>query len=590
MAFGRYARRGRADLGQVRRRSASSRKTIELRLESLEDRLVPSGTYFVSPAGNDANDGLAPERPWRTISRVNNHLHTPGDTFFFEGGALFNGSLSIHRGDPANPITVSSYGAGRATIASGTSRGIWVCSAGGLYVLNLNFVGAGADANNLSGIELCNARNNASNYVIADVDVSGYGLAGIAVVSDVYGMRDILITRATVHDNANGIHIGNGEHPSYRVIENLWISYTEVYNNDRTTPGMAGIGIGLGNVSGAVIERNLLHDNGPRSWDIGHAGLLVNDSSYLLVQHNEAYRNNDPNGMDGQGFAFNGVTDSVIHYNYAHDNRNAGFVLMGDDPCYPTMNNTLRYNVSENDGVGISIFHTVWNAEVYNNTVYVSPDWQVDFRVAASVTEWSGGGVHFRNNIFLTVGGCAMVMTDESSLADGNDLRFENNGYFSVDGEFEVFVIYGADAFFTLAEWRFWTWQEWLYVPLGYTDDPRLVSPGQGGTVGDPDLLHTLSAYQLRDTSPFHVAALDLLDLFGIHPGGWDFYGTTLPQSWEFSLGAHQFSLAPDQGEPDSEAASRQAAVALALGFWEERDAASMLWRAEHVRRGTYRP
>ena len=89
--------------------------------------------------------------------------------------------------------------------------------------------------------------------------------------------------------------------------------------------------------------------------------------------------------------------------------------------------------------------------------------------------------------------------------------------------------------------------------------DPRLNNPGGGGVIGNADLLDTLTAFQLRSTSPARHAGLDLSQ-FGID---WDpfgfagnmfsssyfdptpkgFFGTLLPAvgSSRFSIGADQF-------------------------------------------------
>src|SRR5262249_53392303 len=135
-----------------------------------------------------------------------------------------------------------------------------------------------------------------------------------------------------------------------------------------------------------------LYENGLNSGGPGHAGLLVNHCSNLLVQYNEAYRNWDPARMDGQGFAFNGLTDSVIQYNYSHDNDSAGIQVMGDVPGFPSLRNTVRYNISENDAVGLVLFHSVSDTAFYNNTIWTNPD-EARFRTSLVVMEWNGAGV-----------------------------------------------------------------------------------------------------------------------------------------------------------------------------------------------------
>ena len=43
-------------------------------------------TYYVSEAGNDRNDGLSPEKAWKTLSKVNDIALAPGDRVLFHCG------------------------------------------------------------------------------------------------------------------------------------------------------------------------------------------------------------------------------------------------------------------------------------------------------------------------------------------------------------------------------------------------------------------------------------------------------------------------------------------------------------------------
>src|SRR5689334_16859856 len=48
---------------------------------------APTGrTYFVANAGDDSNDGLTVDTPWRTIAKVNAQSFLPGDTISFNRG------------------------------------------------------------------------------------------------------------------------------------------------------------------------------------------------------------------------------------------------------------------------------------------------------------------------------------------------------------------------------------------------------------------------------------------------------------------------------------------------------------------------
>lgn len=68
--------------------------------------------YFVdSKNGNDTNDGTSEDKPWRSLSKVENAKLYPGDTVRFKRGSTFTGSLKISdSGNSQNYITLTDYG------------------------------------------------------------------------------------------------------------------------------------------------------------------------------------------------------------------------------------------------------------------------------------------------------------------------------------------------------------------------------------------------------------------------------------------------------------------------------------------------
>src|SRR5437016_2944997 len=57
-------------------------------LEPVEPRRMLS-TYYVSPDGSDAADGLTAASAWQSIARVNAVDLSPGDNVLFQGGRTF---------------------------------------------------------------------------------------------------------------------------------------------------------------------------------------------------------------------------------------------------------------------------------------------------------------------------------------------------------------------------------------------------------------------------------------------------------------------------------------------------------------------
>ena len=95
---------------------------------SLCSSSLNAATYFVSSTGNDSNSGLSLATAWQTITKVNAINFAGGDTILFEAGKTFSGKIyldSADLGNATNAITVSSFGAGRATISGGTNGGFF---------------------------------------------------------------------------------------------------------------------------------------------------------------------------------------------------------------------------------------------------------------------------------------------------------------------------------------------------------------------------------------------------------------------------------------------------------------------------------
>ncbi|MCW5897950.1 MAG: right-handed parallel beta-helix repeat-containing protein [Flavobacteriales bacterium] len=79
-------------------------------------------TYYVSPNGNDNNNGTSPATAWRTVQRAQQVTQTmqPGDRILFERGGLYPGMLSLNAsGTAANPMVFGAYGTGEKPIISG---------------------------------------------------------------------------------------------------------------------------------------------------------------------------------------------------------------------------------------------------------------------------------------------------------------------------------------------------------------------------------------------------------------------------------------------------------------------------------------
>lgn len=71
-----------------------------------------AATYYVAPDGDDARDGQAPERAWRTLERVNAAPLAPGGKVLFRRGGEWRGQLVPQSGDESGAVTYGAYGEG----------------------------------------------------------------------------------------------------------------------------------------------------------------------------------------------------------------------------------------------------------------------------------------------------------------------------------------------------------------------------------------------------------------------------------------------------------------------------------------------
>jgi hypothetical protein len=517
--------------------------------------------YYVSVTGVDSRDGTSPATAWRTIQRVNNQRFAAGDRILFEAGQTFSGNLyfdGAERGTSAAPIVVSSYGAGRATIYAADGDGILLYQTAGYEITNLYVVGSGSTTNVGNGIFFDNdlPGDVLLPYVRIDrVDAVRFGESGILIGGDVgaSGYKDVRITNVIASDNRmQGIFVYAAQ-PN--VHQGVYIGTSQSFRNS----GMAGLAFNSGNgitvsgVDGGTIERCIAHDNGWLSdASNGPIGIWTFHSTRVVIQYNESYANKTGGTKDGGGFSLDQSTsNSLLQYNYSHDNAGAGLLLAHKPDDLTHSGNVVRYNVSQNDARrnNYAAFH-VWgrirNAEVYNNTVYVKSSSTGAPRAVyiknLSIETHDVQHLHIRNNLFVTTSTVRLVEVTATQLDGAVDLRFENNAYFS-SGATPRYV-WGATTHSSLAAWRLATGQEQLgAAAVGYEGDPMLEGPGSAGTIGDTMALNRLEAYRLRAGSPLIDRGLNLETRYGLDAGAHDFYDVATPRGAGFDIGAQEFDI-----------------------------------------------
>ncbi len=536
--------------------STQRARSCRPRVEELEGRVLLTA-YYVSPSGNDSNNGTSQSTPWKTIARVNTADLNGGDSVNFQGGATFSPNTPLtfqpnDSGTPSNPVRITSYGTGRAIIQMNSNLpAIEGQHVSGYKIDNLSIKGPGWATSTKSGVFFYSwAAGNLEYLHINNVDISGFGDVAVTVQAsnNISTFTDIEIVNSDLSYNKQGgfesIGPGAGGNHTARTIFGVYLANLRIMNNAEIT---------FGSVSGGVLENSISANDG-YTGDVA-SGVFVYDSSYIVIRNNEFYGMvNYGTGTDGNGISLDyGSTNCIVEGNYTHNNGGAGILLVGSNwPGFPpTTGNIIRYNVSENNGWmytfgEISAYRGVSNTEIHNNTVYTT------YRDAFQIWDWKGSGIHVRNNIFMTSGAPTNWLVhvfppnNPAQKLSDLDVVFQGNNYYTKGGAFNI--NYGMVFYHTLSSWQNGTGQEKMYgQPVGTTINPQLVNPGGGGNVNNPALLDSLDAYKLQPRSRLRYLGLDMT-LFGINPGSYDFFGNPLPSGPTIAVGAHDPSDPPGRG------------------------------------------
>ena len=528
--------------------------------------------YYVdaSATGNNSANGLSPSTPWKTITKVNGSTFQPGDTILFAGGQTFTGGLSFTATSwnrtvaATNPVTIGSYGTGRATINSGSAYGFISENLGGLHLRDLVFQGNNTASTH--GVMIWNSEAGAgkiqyvrvTNLLIQGYGNSGFILYGANAPGSSAGFNDVIIDSVVATDNTkaggvtgtSGIRVagslGYMANPAFPTHTNVTIRNCATHGN----PGIAGAanwtgsGIVVGEVEDGLIEYCTAYNNGANSNSVdGPVGIFAYSSNRVTIQYCESYNNSAGNAVDGGGFDLDvGMTNSVIQYCYSHGNAGPGFMMYNQTGAItPTWdNNTIRYCISQNDAVGRSAWGsgaitisksnaTMTNPRVYNNTIYTNSAVAATCYIGMDGTGTISGGL-VANNIFYASAGAWLVNTE---IYNPTGVTFQKNDYYAlVAANFKI-------------KWNNSTYSgtggltSWGRDATGLTSDPQLFSAGNGGTIGGY-VVGLPSAYRLVVGSPMIGAGLNMSTTFSINPGTKDFFSTTIPVSTTFEIGAYE--------------------------------------------------
>lgn len=186
-----------------------------------------SAVYYVSPTGNDLNNGTSVNTPWQTITRANQANLQPGDKILFQRGGTFRGRINAY----VNGITYEAYGSGNNPIinASRTTTN-WVVHSGNIWKTTISGPVTNIFCNN---VLMTLARypntgwlrnNNGSNTQLNSIQLtqpSGYWTGTQAVIRSTTWSYNVATINSYTAGTLNFNSLANGD-ASYNLQNYTW--------------------------------------------------------------------------------------------------------------------------------------------------------------------------------------------------------------------------------------------------------------------------------------------------------------------------------------------------------------------------------
>lgn len=507
--------------------------------------------YVDAVAGSDANTGTSQTAAWQTFTKVNATTFSAGDQILLHAGQTWTAQLAPKgSGVSGNPITISAYGDGARPIVDGRNVAGGYSGGAAVSLLNVSYW-------TISGLEVVNdnGKSNRGNMVLGVIPNPGANRSGILVnntsgaiqsgitiinnyVHDVNGC--FVCSGADPHTNGgiavladamNGMGTGSSSYDTVQILDNVVenVGRTGIVFIDYSTGGVnSAVQSALSNnitisgnqvkntdsdgiiITGAnnnLIERNRVDTAGlysVNSTEPGSVGMYVAKANNNVMQFNEV-SGVRKRLIDGEAYDIDLYsTNSVVQYNYSHDNEGGMVLLMGGNGA--GSNAVVRYNLSVNDAaVAFGVFTLssglLSGTNIYNNTVYIKPG------IAAhpiAQEGWSGGNNntwYFRNNVIVNLGTGTWQVPTGTGTTISNNLIYGNH----TSGE-------PADA-------------------SKITADPQMILPSTVAPVG----LDAVGGYKLMSSSPAVGSGAVITN-----NGGSDYFGNLVSATVAPTRGFHE--------------------------------------------------
>lgn len=396
--------------------------------------IAPAPTATAATGGPDhyvdcsrsASGSGSLDSPWNSVDDVNAHGFTAGDRILLKQGTTCTGRLApTGSGTKGRVITLDAYGKGALPTVRGGGTGSWT---GAVQLIdqeywtirNLHVTNTDgrklADAyrsgvllindtgKHLHGITIERLKVDSVVSNMSSLYVGPRSFGGISVITHggLYGGY----TGLTIRDNdvtkvgRTGIVVSNN---SYPVAADLGVRITGNRVSHVRGDGIILLGSRGGridhNVSAYAAELWPCPDCGGISRFTASAAIWTGSSDRVRIDHNEAYGTKWLGG-DGEGFDVDSfATNTVVEYNYAHDNEGGGILFCG------STNAIARFNVFENNKKSAIAFigtAPAKNTSIYNNTLYAKKS--LNAGNVRTFNGLKGSGIRFYNNLVYNDG------------------------------------------------------------------------------------------------------------------------------------------------------------------------------------------
>lgn len=347
--------------------------------------------YVDSEDGNDENEGLSPQSPWESLSKIEKASLNPGDIIKFKRGSKFTGSLLItDSGSEEKYITLTDYGDQNLPAPSFT---------------NPIF--------NIERDEYGNCIRITGDYIIVENIYCHHTAAGLTGELGFLNMWQL-----------GAIHISS-------TAEHCIVRNNEIYD--------CGAGI-KSNGQHTLITHNYIHDCNRvlKEWTWGPIGIWLG-ADYQEVSYNRIFNYSVVDsriiwggGADGGAIEIDDArfakSNISIHHNYSRNNQGFLEVTWEDVEEYPDYSNfEIHHNISDD----YQQFILLWqgnNCKIDNNTIIRRKVNANEFGVF-TITENNSQNL-IRNNIIIVENNVVVFNPGDAAYDRPNNI-VKNNLYFA---------------------------------------------------------------------------------------------------------------------------------------------------------------